>query len=89
MLDNISGIDNQAYLVGIPCLMCPMLFSFISESVCYMGQTITYDRTYCNDVMTLIQPYYALSPNDPPSTTVNGNTHQLKFSGNYPNLTLN
>ena len=89
VLDNISGIDNQAYLVGIPCLMCPMLFSFISESVCYMGQTITYDRTYCNDVMTLIQPYYASSPNDPPSTTVNGNTHQLKFSGNYPNLTLN
>ena len=88
VLDNASGLTTAEYNVGFACLMCPMLFNYISFNFSYMGQTITYDNTYCNNVISLMQPYYASGSNENNSATT-PNPVNLKFSANYPNLSLN
>ena len=61
--------------------MYPMLFNYYSYNISYMGQQVSYTSKYVNNVQNLIP------------VNANGWTNPLplniKFSANYPNLTLN
>lgn len=85
----VNGLDWNAYNFGLCALMCPMLFNYLSLNFSYMGQTITYDNTYCNNVTSCIQAYYGNRPNTTIGEGATPNPVTLKFSANYPNLSLN
>lgn len=86
VINNLIGINWVSYCVANSLLVCPMLFNFYQNVIGYMGQTITHDNHYCNNVLSLTQTYYSSSPYNGSSCDYPFN---LKFSANYPNLSLN
>ena len=86
VLNNVIGIDWVDYTIGLSVLMCPMLFNFYTQNFSYMGQTVTVNNTYCNNVNSLFQTWYSPSPNSTPTTQY---PFQIKLSANYPNISLN
>lgn len=79
--------NSYSYSLGLSMLLCPMLINFYSWNVSYMGQTITYNNTYANAIYNTLQVYYKIYNND--YLYSYGAPLNLKFTANYPNLSLN
>ena len=58
-----------------------MLFNYFSYNISYMGQQVSYTSQYVNNYLNL----FPFSGN----TVMNPNPLNIKFSANYPNLSLN
>ena len=75
------NFTSLAYCITPAMIMYPMLFNYYSYNISYMGQQVSYTSKYVNNVQNLIP------------VNANGWTNPLplniKFSANYPNLTLN
>lgn len=72
---------SLSYCITPIMIMYPMLFNFYSYNISYMGQQVSYTSKYVNDVRNLI-PINA-------NNWTNPHPLNIKFSANYPNLTLN
>lgn len=72
---------SLGYCITPMMIMYPMLFNFYSYNISYMGQQVSYSSKYVNNVQNLI-PVNANGWSNPLPLSI-------KFSANYPNLTLN
>ena len=72
---------SLSYCITPIMIMYPMLFNFYSYNISYMGQQVSYTSKYVNNVQNLI-PINANNWTNPLPLNI-------KFSANYPNLTLN
>lgn len=75
------NFTSLAYCITPSMIMYPMLFNYYSYNISYMGQQVSYTSKYVNNVENLI-PFNANGITNPLPLSI-------KFSANYPNLSLN